>query len=198
MDVTLHEHALGLTWVVDEPMERASHALRVDGRVWLVDPVAWEPALEAARELGAVAGVLQLLDRHERDGAAVASRFGVPLRPLPRMLPEAPFELRRLVDRPWWREVALWWPEERALIVPEAVATATYYGLGRPLGVHPMLRLRPPSGLRGLDPEHVLGGHGAPLHGPTARTALAEALARSRGDLPRFLRRLPAMARELR
>jgi hypothetical protein len=32
------EHELGLSWVVEEPLERASHALVADGgRVWLID-----------------------------------------------------------------------------------------------------------------------------------------------------------------
>jgi hypothetical protein len=38
----------------------ASHALASDGRVWVIDPVAVERALESARELGELAGVVQL------------------------------------------------------------------------------------------------------------------------------------------
>ena len=34
------EHDLGISWVMDEPMERGSHAIVAGGRVWLVDPVA--------------------------------------------------------------------------------------------------------------------------------------------------------------
>jgi hypothetical protein len=32
-------HELGLSWVLDEALERTSHALVDGGRVWLVDPV---------------------------------------------------------------------------------------------------------------------------------------------------------------
>lgn len=60
-------------------MQRASHALAVEGRVWLVDPVD-APELEARiRLLGEPAGVVQLLDRHGRDCAAWAARLGVPM-----------------------------------------------------------------------------------------------------------------------
>ena len=44
--VIVHEHGLGLSWVADEPMERASHAIAADGRVWLVDVVDDAAALE--------------------------------------------------------------------------------------------------------------------------------------------------------
>jgi hypothetical protein len=191
------EFDAGFTWVLDEFMRRASHALVHEGRVWIVDPVAWEPALERARELGEPAGVLQLLDRHERDGAAVARRFGVPLVRLPHELPGTPFEPSRLVDRPWWHEVVLWWPAPRVLIVPEAVGTADYFALGRPVGVHPFLRLTPPYSLRQYAPEHLLVGHGASLH-EDAATALEQAVEHARGDIPRALAALPKQLRRRR
>ena len=67
-------------WIAPEPrfMQRASHAIAADGRVWLIDPVADEGALGRARELGEPAGVVQLLDRHGRDCRAVAEQLGVP------------------------------------------------------------------------------------------------------------------------
>ena len=46
--------------------------------MWLVDPVAFDEALDRAAGLGEIAGVLQLLDRHNRDCAPLAERFGVP------------------------------------------------------------------------------------------------------------------------
>jgi hypothetical protein len=188
------EFGAGFTWVVDELMERASHALVHEGRVWIVDPVAWEPALERIAQLGEPAGVLQLLDRHERHGEAVARRFGVPLLRLPHALPGTPFEIARLVDRPWWREAVLWWPERRVLVVPEAVGTGEYFALGRPLGVHPLLRLTPPYSLRAYAPEHLLAGHGPSLH-EDATPALEQALQHARGDIPRGLARLPKLIR---
>jgi hypothetical protein len=51
------------------------------------------------------------------------------------------------------------------------------------LGVHPMLRLTPPSKLGRLDPERILVGHGAGIH-EDAATALETALSRSRSHTP--------------
>jgi hypothetical protein len=59
-------------------MRRCSHALAVDGRVWIFDAVADEEALARVVELGEPAGVVQLLNRHYRDNAALAERLGVP------------------------------------------------------------------------------------------------------------------------
>ena len=75
----LAEHPLGLTWVVDDPLLRASHALVHEGRVWFVDPVDAPEAMERAAALGEPAGVLQLFMAHPRDGEAIAQRLGVPL-----------------------------------------------------------------------------------------------------------------------
>lgn len=187
-----NEFDAGFTWVVDEQMQRASHALSIDGRVWLIDPVAWEPALERARELGEPAGVVQLLDRHRRDCAATAARFGVELHVLPEALPGTPLEPQRLVNRSWWREVVLWWPGQELLVVPEAVGTAGYFALGRPLGVHPMLRLTPPFSLRQYTPRAILVGHGPSLH-EGAAAALEQALQHARSDVPRAIAKLPRM-----
>jgi hypothetical protein len=191
----LDEHDLGLTWVVDEPVERASHALSADGRVWLVDPVDEPQAIERAQALGDVAGVLQLLDRHNRDGEALATRLGVPLNRVPAELPGTPFEVRPLVSLPVWREVALWWPQRRGLVVAEVLGTHPLWALGRPAGVHPMARMLPPRSLGDLEPEHLLVGHGAAIHGPAAAAAVREALAHSRGDLPRLAAQVPAIVR---
>ncbi len=183
----LTRHSLGLTWVLDEPMARASHALVDDfGGVWLVDPTDEPAALEAARALGRPAAVLQLLDRHNRDCARLAERLAVPRLLVPVAVPDAPFEVVPLVDRRFWREVALWWPARRALVVAEALGTSPGYAPGSlGAGVSIGLRLWPPRRLAALEPEHLLVGHGAPLHGPSAAPALREALRRSRVDLPR-------------
>jgi hypothetical protein len=76
--------AAGFSWIVEERMTRTSHALASDGRVWLVDPVGWAEAIERAVGLGEPAGVLQLLDRHNRDSAAIAKQLGVPHSSSPR------------------------------------------------------------------------------------------------------------------
>lgn len=174
-----------VTWTVDEPMARSCHALAHDGRVWLVDPLTDDEALTAAEALGDVAGVIQLLDRHNRDCAELARRYGVPHLRLPEQLPDTPFEVLKTVWLPGWRELALWWPAQAALVVSEAVGTGAYFALaGRPAGIHPMLRPHPPGALREHRPDHLLVGHGPSLH-EGAAAALDEALARSWRDIPR-------------
>ena len=96
----LAEHPLGVTWVVDDPLLRASHALVHDGRVWLVDPVDAPEAIERAAALGEPAGVLQLFVAHPRDGAAIAKRLGVPFHVLPDVLPDSPFSRPQPRPRP--------------------------------------------------------------------------------------------------
>ena len=126
-------------------MARSCHALAHEGRVWLVDPLTDDEALDAAEALGEVAGVIQLLDRHNRDCEALARRYDVPHLRLPEQLPDTPFEVLRTVWLPGWRELALWLPSQSALVVSEAVGTGAYFALaGKPAGIHPMLRLRPP------------------------------------------------------
>ncbi len=188
MDATLHHHPLGLTWTVREPLARSSHALVADGRLWLVDPVDHEEALDAALALGAApAAVLQVLDRHPRDSAAIAERLGIPHHRLPDHLPGTPFRVVPVVDVPGWREHALWWAERRALVVPEAVGTVGYFAVGTgAVGVHPFLRPLPPRSLAQFEPEHLLVGHGPPRSGPETADELRDALRRSRRDLVRL------------
>lgn len=189
----LNETPIGLEWVIDEAMTRTSHALVEGGRVWLVDPVDVPEAIDRATALGEVAGVLQLLDRHPRDSSALARRFGVPRLRLPDAVPDSPFELFDVVDVPKWREKGLWWPERRALLVPEAIGTGPMFTAGkRPAGVHIFLRGLPPRGaLAAYEPEHLLVGHGPGVHGAEAARALHDALARSRSDLPAAVLNLP-------
>ena len=183
------EHDVGLSWVLDEPMQRTSHALADGGRVWLMDPVEVDDALDRALELGEPAAVVQLLDRHPRSCRALAQRLGVPHLLLPDALPDSPFRVVTVVDVPKWREKALWWPDRRALVVAETVGTGPMYGA--PAGIHLFLRLTPPGALRDHDPEHLLFGHGPNVHGAAAKQALEHAYRRSRVDLPKTVARLP-------
>ncbi len=173
-----------VSWTIeDEAMQRSAHALAADGRVWLVDPFTDEPALEAAAELGEIAGVIQLLDRHDRACAELASRFGVPHHDLPESVDDAPFEFGRTLWLPGWHEAHLWWPERRLLLVSEAVGTGPYFAAGRRAGIHPMLRLKPPGAPREFEPDHLLFGHGAPIH-EDAPAVLEEAYSNALRDLP--------------
>jgi hypothetical protein len=179
------EFAHGCSWVAGDTMQRCSHALVVEGRVWVIDPVAWPEAEERIRALGEPAGVVQLLDRHNRDCAAMAEQLGVPHLRLPDEL--APFEVIRVVDVRRWRERALWWPEHRLLVVAEAVGTnPQYVARGERLAVHPLLRLTPPRKLARFEPEHLLVGHGGGVHDDAAG-ALREALRTSRRRVPRWI-----------
>ena len=167
---TLDEHALGLTWVLDDPLRRTSHALADEGRVWLVDPVDEPEALERAAALGTPQAVLQLLDRHNRDNAAIAARLGVPLLRLPRgRARRALRPLRRPArsrggrrSRCGGRRAGAWsWP--RASARTRSTRSAT----GRSACTR-CCACFPPRVLGGYDPEHLLVGHGEPVHGPEA------------------------------
>jgi hypothetical protein len=193
--VELQRHALGLTWVEQSAMARAAHALVDDGRVWLIDPYEDERALAAAAELGTPAGVLQLLDRHNRDCSSISQRLGVPLSRLPKDLAGTPFEAISVISNAGWREVALWWAGERTLVVAEALGTAPAFALGRRAGVHPMLRLTPPRRqLSPFEPERLLVGHGEAIE-TGASAAVSEALANSRQDIPKLVLSLPKLLR---
>ena len=90
-----------------------------------------------------------------------------------------------MIHNRFWKEVAIWSPSERALIVPEAVGTAPYFRSGdEPIGIHPFLRLIPPRKLAAYEPVHLLTGHGTGMHGPGTPAALRDALDGSRRRLP--------------
>jgi hypothetical protein len=195
MTATIHRHAAGLTWTEPGGMQRSAHALADGERVWLVDPFQDAAALDAAAQLGPPAAVLQLLDRHNRDGAAIARTLGIPHLVVPTAVPDSPLQATGVLDRRLWRETALWWPQRRTLIVAEALGTAPLFSLGRPVGIHPLLRLTPPRAALGRpDVSLLLVGHGPPL-ATAVDTALEQALGRARVDLPRLVRRLPGVLR---
>jgi hypothetical protein len=149
------------------------------------------------RALGRPAGVVQLLDRYERDCASFADRLSVQLHRLPfGRVPGSPFEILRVRDRRRWREAAFWWPAKRVLVSADALGTARYYlGPGERLAVHPLLRPVPPRPLRDmaryLAPGHVLCGHGEGIHGDEAALALSEAVSTARRRILRYLIALP-------
>jgi len=186
----------GFGWIVEEAITRTSHALAANGKVWFVDALDWPEAIDRALELGEPAGVVQLLDRHDRDCAALAARLGVPHVVVPDELPGSPFTFVPVMRRRRWRESALWWPARRTLVVADALATNRFYTAGKaPIGVHLLLRLTPPRALTAYEPERILVGHGEGVHGPEASTALRNAIDQSRRRLPGVLLRLPLAGR---
>lgn len=192
----IDEQEWGFGWIAPQrpQLQMASHALFVEGRVWVVDPIDGEGVDERVRALGEPAGVIQLLDRHRRDCAAFARRLGVPHHVVP-FVDVGAFEAIPLVKRSRWQEAALWWPERRVLVCADALGTVPHYFAlgGEPLGVHPFLRLTPPRPLADFEPEHVLCGHGEGVHEHAAE-AVREALAHARRRLPRLLLEAPAAA----
>ncbi|MBX0323550.1 hypothetical protein EGH21_10965 [Halomicroarcula sp. F13] len=193
----------GASWLAypEETMQRASHALDTDAGVVVVDPVDVDGIDDLFAEFDEVAGVAVLLDRHKRDSAAVANRHDVPVyvpewmsgvasdldadvERVRRQIPGTDYGVHKLVENPVWQEAALYGDDDDTLVVPEAVGTADYFLAGdERLGVHPMLRLTPPSRLERLDPDRLLVGHG---HGimADATEALTYALRGSRSRTP--------------
>ncbi|ACV48754.1 MULTISPECIES: hypothetical protein [Halomicrobium] len=195
------DHGVGWLAYPDETMRRASHAIEVDGEVWLVDPVDHDGLDDLVTDLGSVSGVAVLLDRHKRDAAAVANRhdvavhvpafmreiaddFSAPVELIERELGETGYELYELKNNGFWKEAALYSDDTETLVVPESLGTSSYFrASGERLGVHPMLRLFPPRKLARLSPERVLVGHGAGIH-EDAAAAVQDALDGSRTRAP--------------
>lgn len=170
--------------------------------VWVVDPVDAPGIDDLFAELGDVVGVVVLLSRHFRDADAIAGRHDVPVfvpawfdkipeldAPLRRFddhLPGTDYRVLEVLDRFGWEEAALYDEKTRTLVIPEAVGSAPYYTTpSERLGVHPMLRLTPPSALRGLRPERVVVGHGRGVMDDATR-ALMDALDGARRRTPKL------------
>ena len=200
----------GVGWIAypDETMERASHALAVPNEesetddVWVIDPVDAPGLDDLLAEFGTVAGVVVALDRHKRDSAAIATRHDVPVY-VPKWMTGVATELDAPVERfgsrladtgfeafpirnsslPPWQEVGLF--DGETLVIPESLGSSSYFrGDRERLGVHPMLRLTPPSdALSGLNPDRVLVGHGVGVL-DNAAIAVEDALSNSRRKAP--------------
>lgn len=194
----------GVGWIAypDETMQRASHAVvGDDGGVWLVDPVDAEGVDDCISAFGDVAGVVILLDRHKRDAAAFARRHEVPVylpdwmsgvaesldAPVERVgtdLADSGFNVHEVINNAVWQEAALY--GDGTLVIPEALGTADYFSVGdRQVGVHPALRLKPPTGLREFAAERLLVGHGAGVL-EDAATEIRDALSGARRRAPRL------------
>jgi len=197
----------GISWTLAEEiggMHRTSHAIDTEEGVWLVDPVDAPGLDDELAELGEVAGVTLLLDRHKRDAAEIATRHDVrialptrlsgitdeldaPVETYTDSLSDTGFRTVSVVDNQLWHEVALRHPGTGTLIVPEAVGTADFFTTDEErIGVHPALRLFPPRKTLGnLSPDRVLVGHGPGVFDDAAN-ALRVALSRSRKTAPKY------------
>jgi len=195
----------GVGWIAhpEERMQRASHALATDKGVYVVDPVDAEGIDGLLTGLGEVAGVVVLLDRHKRDAAAVARRHTVPVFVPDVMagitgdldaetvvvrhdIDDSGFAVHPIIDNPLWSEAVLYSEDDGTLVVPEALGTSSYFLAGdERLGVHPALRMTPPTRLRRFDADRLLVGHGQGVLGDAA-SAIDDAVSGARGRAPRL------------
>lgn len=212
----------GFGWIA-HPRERgtrASHAVRGEDGLWLLDPL-WAPGVtERIDDLDAVAGVAVCFNWHARDADRFARRYGVPVSvpdwpgmdrvearldaPVERFatgdgLGGSAFDVRRCEPMPGWSEAICYREADGTLYVPESLATAPTYTVGdERLGAGVIRRLDPPRALlRDCEPDRVLVGHGTGVTDDATR-ALEHALAVSRRRFPRALRENgPAQLRAL-
>ena len=107
---------LGVSWLADagEMMQRACHVVRLGasgGKVWIVDPVdvpGLDERIAAVAAGDGIAGVLQLLDRHERDCAKLAERHDAPLHRVPfDGIRGSGLKAVKVIDNRFWKEVAI-------------------------------------------------------------------------------------------
>jgi hypothetical protein len=144
----VHRWEHGLTWMAhpDERMRRASHALAVDGEVWLVDPLDADGLDEELTTLGTVAGVVVLTNSHGRHADRLAQRhdvaihvpacfdedghpvsdFDAPVEVIVEELADTGFELVWEKDGRGWKEGALYHPGRGTLVVPDTLLTALF------------------------------------------------------------------------
>lgn len=173
----------GFSWIAypDENPLRASHAIATESGVWVIDPIDVEGLDDRLADLGTVAGVVVLLDRHTRDAAAVARRHNISVhmpewmelgqekldddtKLITENIPETSFEFHKLIDTEEWEEAILYSEEMDTLVVPEAVGTSSGFTPdGGALGVHPGLD-EPPARLADWNAERILVGHGESIH----------------------------------
>lgn len=195
----------GAGWIAypREKIQRASHLLEYDGGVWLIDPLDAPILDDLVADYGEVEGIVVLLDRHTRDAAELADRYDVPvyvstavsgvtgldapIKPFSGDLPGTDVTALPLVDLPMWSEAALYDDRTGTLAVADALGTAPYFTVDEErLGVHPLLRLKPPNGLlNNLAPGRVLVGHGEGIM-DDATAALRTALSGARRRTPQL------------
>jgi hypothetical protein len=154
--------------------------------VWIVDPVDADGVDERVAELGEVAGVLVLHDRHTRDAEDVARRHDVAvhvpdwmsqvlekLETAPESvgseLPGTNYAVHRLIATDDWEEAVLVDETTNTMVVPEALGTLPGFRVNdNALGVHPGVD-EPPQWLADWRPDRILVGHGTSVHSEATR-----------------------------
>mgnify|MGYP000280104881 CR=1 FL=1 len=184
----------GISWFAhpEEDAMRGSHAIATGSGVWVVDPLDVDGLDDRLSDLGEVAGVVVVHDRHTRDAEAIAARHDVAVsvpdwmdltrekldddpEPLDAGLPGTNYEIHRLIDTDEWEEAVLIDEAGETLVVMETVGTLPGFCEGDDdIGVHPALD-EAPEGLADYHPEDILVGHGESIYEEGA-TKLAAAL----------------------
>ena len=197
----------GVGWIAhpDEGGRRASHAVRTDEGVWLLDPLDAPGVDDLITDLGAVAGVAVLSSYHARDAGAFAERYDVPVHvpgwvdrveeridaPIERFdgeLGASGLQMLRWEPMPGWQEGFAWRESDRTLYVPDSMAAMPDNAVGdERIGLSLPMRLRPPRApLEDVEPERVLFGHGEGVD-ENADAALEDSLDHARRRFPRAL-----------
>ncbi|MFC7058040.1 hypothetical protein [Halovenus salina] len=206
------------SWIArpTEGGQRASHAVRTDEGVWVLDPLDAPGIDDHLNELGEVAGVAVLSCYHARDAGAFARRHDVAVHipewmgrvaervdgPVERyaLAPGTNTGFRTLSCRPFpgWQEVFLYHTPSDTLVTPDSLGTTDQNCIhDERLGLVTLCRLRPPDQLRGLEPDRVLVGHGEPVTEKPA-AALERALDTGPSSFPRaFLEHGPESIRSM-
>jgi hypothetical protein len=197
----------GFGWFAhpDERGERASHAIRGDDGVWLVDPID-APGIDARiEELGDVAGVAVLSNWHARDAGEFAARHDVAVH-LPdwmtrvsdlvdvrveryeRYLGDSGFQVDHVTPLPGWHEGVAYRDSDGTLYTPDLLTTSDYGLVGdERLGLTLPSRPFPPRAvLEDCQPARVLVGHGNGVF-ENADAALEDAVDNARRRFPRAL-----------
>lgn len=199
----------GVGWLAhpDEGSVRASHAVREDGDVWLLDPLDAPGADDLVADLvgedGTVAGVVVCSDYHARDAETFAERYDVAVH-VPRSVDRVPDRIDAPVQRfegaiagfetspvrPMyaWNEVVAYRERDGTLYVPDYLSSHDAFTVGAERVALPTAsRLFPPhEQFAGMAPERICFGHGEGVFAD-ADAALRDALEGARRRLPRAL-----------
>jgi hypothetical protein len=197
----------GVGWIAhpDEDGERASHALKTDDGIWVIDPVDAPGIDELLGEMGDVAGVAVLSSHHARDAGPIATRHDVavhipqwmdriaervdaPIKREKRVLGDLGFNTYPVEPLSVYQGAIAYRDADGTLIVPDLLSSGSAYPVGdERIGVMLGVRPFPPRNtFEGLEPERILFGHGEGVF-EDATAALDDALATARKRYPQAL-----------